>query len=211
MNGDDEETSHTGFDAIWSNLKWDLRINRGASWDCIRAQMLLIEYRLEQLVYSWTARFPGIAGRALWFLVRGSGSLFQSVLCQSNIPGTARIGRGVRLPHPQNLMIAGTAEIGEFCTIYHQVSIAWNGFKKRSPGRPRIGDRVLLGTGAILIGDISIGTDVLIGAGAVVTTSVPDHSRVTCGRVEISFRQPSGSAAEPGSQRHLADPYSIWR
>jgi serine O-acetyltransferase len=117
----------------------------------------------------------------------------------------------LRLPHPQNIIVAGFADIGEFCTIYHNVSIAWNGFYRVKPNSPKIGSKVLLGAGSIVLGDISIGDDVLVGAGAVVTRSVPEHSRVTSPPPEISARAPAGQKAEPGGEAHLRDPYSIWR
>ncbi len=193
---------------LWDLIRWDLRINRGVSFDSIRAKLLLIEVRLEQFVYR---RCRSATSRPLWYLVRFLGSIFQWFLCHSNIPGTITIGRGLRLPHPQNIILAGYAEIGEFCTIYHNVSIAWNGFKPARPRAPKVGNAVLLGAGAILVGDITIGSDVLIGAGTIVTRSVPDHSRVTSSRPEIAPRSPGERAAEPGSEQHINDPYSIWR
>jgi serine O-acetyltransferase len=192
-------------------IRWDLRVNRGLSFDAVRAKLLLIELRLEQYVYGKTQGNHGVFPTLLWVLCRFCGSVFQWLLSNSNIPGSATIGRGLRLPHPQNIIIAGYADIGEFCTIYHNVSIAWNGFRPTAPHSPKIGGRVLIGTGAILIGDIAIGDDVLIGAGAVVARSIPAHSRVTGGRPEVTTRYPSSQASEPGSASHIQDPYSLWR
>jgi serine acetyltransferase len=194
-------------------IAWDMRVNRGFSLDSIRAKLLLLEFRVEQFIYHKTHLRANVLILAIWYLYRLFGSIFQWALCHSNIPGSLSIGRGLRLPHPQNIVITGFAAIGEFCTVYHNVTIAWNGFNGTiTPTRsPKIGNRVLIGTGAILIGDITIGSDVLIGAGAVVAQSVPDHSRVTSVRPEISPRRPSAEAAEPGSERHILDPYSIWR
>lgn len=177
----------------------------------IRAVLLLVELRIEQYIYRNCKASP--ARRYIWYAFRFAGSIFQWLLCNSNIPGTVTIGRGLRLPHPQNIVITGFASLGEFCTIYHNVTIAWNGFNGTiSPEKsPRIGSQVLIGTGAILVGDITIGSDVLIGAGTVVTCSVPDHSRVTGGRPEVKPRRPSEKAAVPGSPEHIQDPYSIWR
>jgi serine O-acetyltransferase len=195
---------------LWYLLSWDMRINRGWSFDCIRAKLLLIDIRLEQYIHRKCCR-PRNPLAIIWYLTRFLGSIFQWFLCNSNIPGSTTIGRGLRLPHPQNIIIAGFADIGEFCTIYHNVSIAWNGFYRVKPNSPKIGSRVLLGAGAIVLGDLTIGDDVLVGAGAVIARSVPEHSRVTCARTEISPRTPSENAAEPGSETHLRDPYSIWR
>jgi serine O-acetyltransferase len=190
-------------------IGWDLKVNGGWSWDSLRACLLLIEIRLEQYIYRKLYRQR--TTRPLWFVFRLFGSIFQSLLCHANIPGTITIGRGLRLPHPQNIVLAGYADIGEFCTIYHNVSIAWNGFKPTRPLAPKIGDQVLLGTGCIVVGDITIGSDVLIGAGAVVTRNIPAQSRVTCQLPNIVTRPASETAATAGSRRHLADPYSIWR
>lgn len=188
-----------------------MKINRGLSFDSIRAKLLLIEIRLEQYVYRKTHPRSFALTIIFWYICRGFGSIFQWFLCNSNIPGSVTLGRGLRLPHPQNIIIAAFADIGEFCTIYHNASIVWNGFKPTAPLSPKIGDKVLIGTGAIIIGDISIGSAVLIGAGTVVTHSVPDHSRVTSVRANISSRTPSRKRVEPGSEQHLKDPYSIWR
>jgi serine acetyltransferase len=190
-------------------VRWDLCINRGPSFDRFRAMLLLIEIRLEQYIYQAVERHSGLPGMLYW-LVRFLGSVFQWFLCHSNVPGSVAIGRGLRLPHPQNIVIGRCAEIGEFCTIYQNVSIAWNGFEPTIAGRPTIGDQVLLGAGAIVLGDLSIGSCSLVGAGTVVTKSIPEFSRVTGGNPSISPRFPSSDAAAPGSERHLRDPYSIW-
>jgi serine O-acetyltransferase len=194
-------------------IVWDMRVNRGLSLDSLRAKLLLLEFRVEQYVYHKTHNRANVLTLALWYRYRLFGSVFQWALCNSNIPGSLSIGRGLRLPHPQNIVVTGFAAIGEFCTIYHNVTIAWNGFNGRITPElsPKIGDRVLVGTGAILIGDITIGSDVLVGAGVVVAQSVPDRSRVTSTRPTISPRGPSAEAAEPGSEQHIRDPYSLWR
>lgn len=192
-------------------INWDIKINRGMSFDSIRAKLLLIEIRIEQYVYRKTHPHSNALTIIFWYICRGLGSIFQWFLCHSNIPGSVTIGRGLRLPHPQNIIIAAFADIGEFCTIYHNASIVWNGFKPTVPLSPKIGAKVLIGTGAIIIGDICIGSAVLIGAGATVVHSVPDHSRVTSVPANISSRTSSVENVEPGGEQHLKDPYSIWR
>jgi serine O-acetyltransferase len=142
-------------------LRWDFKINHGWRWDSFRARLLLLEVRWEQLVHRNLSHRSFLCG--LWYLCRFSGSIYQWLLCNSNIPGTIPIGRGLRLPHPQNIILTGFAEIGEFCTIYHNVSVASNGFIPAKPSSTKIGSRVLLGAGTILVGEICIGSDVLIG------------------------------------------------
>ena len=190
-------------------IRWDLRVNRGWSLDHLRARLLLVEVRAEQYIYS-QLNTESTIGSLLWGVTRFVGSIFQWLLGQCNIPGTIRIGRGLRLPHPQNIVIAYRADIGEFCTIYHGVSIVWNGFVKMKPNRPAIGDRVMIGTRAIIIGDVEIGDDVLIGAGAIVPKSVPSSSRVINEPASIQERPIAPAAAEAGSVEHIEKPYSIW-
>jgi serine acetyltransferase len=191
-------------------LAWDLRVNRGPRWDSLRAMLLLLEFRAEQYLYHKIGR-PGHPLRLVWHASRFAGSVYQWLLCSSNLPGTASIGPGLRLPHPQGIIVAGTAELGAFCTIYQNVSIAWSGFHPTVPGLPRIGDGVLLGAGAIVLGEVTLGAYVLVGAGTTVTHSVPAYARVTGPPPTVTPRRPSTAAALPGSEQHLRDPYSIWR
>jgi serine acetyltransferase len=192
-------------------IRWDIRVNSHLGFEHLRAILLMIEVRLEQYIYQFSQRHPNGLTKLVWYMTRFFGSIYQWLLCNSQIPGTIVIGRGLRLPHPQNLIFRYHAEIGEFCTIYHNVSIIWNGFKDPVPCSPKIGNRVLVGTGAIIIGDISIGDETLIGAGAILSKTVPYRSRVVTSQPEISLRREPQVAAEGGSEQHLADPYSIWR
>ena len=191
-------------------ISWDMRVNHGWGWDFIRAKLLLIEVRIEQYIYR-KLFFRSKPFRLIWYVFRALAQLYQWFLFNSRFPGSTAIGRGLRLPHPQNIIISGYADIGEFCTIYQNVTVAWNGFYEEKPNSPKVGDQVLIGTGVTILGDITIGSDVLIGAGAIVVHSVPDHSRVTNMPPKISSRRPTEDAAEPGSERHINDPFSIWR
>jgi serine acetyltransferase len=196
---------------LLSLISWDLRVNRGWSLDSLRAKLLLVEVRLEQYAYRKLRPPAGRWRQMGWYLCRFPGSLFQWFLCNTNIPGSVTIGRGLRLPHPQNIIITAFAELGEFCMLYHNVTIARNSMKLTSSVSPKIGNKVLIGTGAVILGEIVIGSDVLIGAGAVVTQDVPDRSRITNAPSVIAQRTLSREVAEPGSERHLDDPYSLWR
>ena len=86
-------------------------------------------------------------------------------------PG-AKIGRNLFIDHGMGVVIGETAEIGDNVTIYHGVTLGATG-KERGKRHPTIGDSVLIGAGAQLLGPITIGTGAKIGAGAVVIESVP--------------------------------------
>jgi serine O-acetyltransferase len=198
---------------LLSLIGWDMRVNQGFHWDAIRAKMLLIEVRLEQFIYKNTRRHSNPLAQAIWLLCRGLGSVFQWWLCNALIAGSVELGRGLRLPHPQNIVIVQYATIGEFCLIYQNVTIAWNGFHGL-PTRelsPRVGDCVLVATGATIIGNVTIGARTRIGAGSVVTMSIPENSVVRSPQPTVLRVDTLPNAVIPGSEQHVRDLYSIWK
>lgn len=90
-----------------------------------------------------------------------------------SISPKASIGPGLIIYHFGGVIINGNAEIGRDCRIHHEVTIG-----NRQPGgpSPKLGDRVMIGAGAKLLGDITIGNDAEIGANAVVLNSVPEKA-----------------------------------
>ncbi len=92
-----------------------------------------------------------------------------SFATQSDIDPRATIGRGLKLPHPNGVVIHEDAMIGDDCMIMQQVTIGMI-----DEGEvPRIGNRVYVGAGAKIIGRVVIGDGARIGANAVVTSDVP--------------------------------------
>ncbi len=92
-----------------------------------------------------------------------------------SIPPTVSIGRGLLIEHFGGIVINSGVQIGEFCTISHQVTI---GNKVPGGKSPVIGNNVYICVGAKLLGDITIGGNSIIGANAVVLDSVPANSIV---------------------------------
>lgn len=90
-----------------------------------------------------------------------------------SIPVRARIGPGLRICHFGGIVFHPAVVVGEGCTIYHGVTLGDHGL---SGGAPRIGNRVMIGAGAKVLGAIEVGDDCLIGANAVVVSSVPPSS-----------------------------------
>ena len=91
-------------------------------------------------------------------------------------PGAA-IGPGLFIDHGMGVVIGETAEVGLDVTLYHGVTL---GGTSSNTGKrhPTIGDRVTIGAGAKVLGNITIGSDSRIGANAVVVKSVPENSVV---------------------------------
>ena len=91
-------------------------------------------------------------------------------------PG-ATIGKRLMIDHGMGIVIGETAVIGNDCVIYHQVTLGGTG-KEKLKRHPTIGNNVLIGAGAKLLGPINIGDKVKIGAGSVVLKSVEKNSTV---------------------------------
>jgi len=84
----------------------------------------------------------------------------------------ARIGAGLRLIHPTNVMIGAKVEIGDDCLIFHDVTLGTG----QIPGTPKIGNNVDIYPGARVLGGVVIGDRSMIGANCVVTRDVPSES-----------------------------------
>jgi serine O-acetyltransferase len=91
-------------------------------------------------------------------------------------PG-ARIGRRFFIDHGMGVVIGETSEIGDDVLMYQNVTLGGTG-KDRGKRHPTIGNNVVIGTGAKILGDIRVGNFVKVGAGSVVIRSVPDYSTV---------------------------------
>jgi len=92
-------------------------------------------------------------------------------------PG-AKIGRGFFIDHGMGTVIGETVEIGKNCTLFHNVTLGGTG-KHKGKRHPSVGNNVVIGTGAILLGPIKVGNNVKIGADTfIINKNVPDNSTV---------------------------------
>lgn len=89
-------------------------------------------------------------------------------------PG-AKIGKGLFIDHGMGVVIGETTEIGDNCTIYHHVTLGANG-KELGKRHPTLGNNILVGAGAKVLGSFKVGSHSKIGAGAVVLSEVPPYS-----------------------------------
>ena len=117
----------------------------------------------------------------------------------------ARIGRGPFIDHGAGVVIGETAEIGDNVTLYQQVTLGGTGFR-RGKRHPTLGDEVVVGSGAKLLGPIDVGDRAKIGAGSVVIHDVPASATVVGNPghpVRVDGERPSGPDAD---WAHLPDP-----
>lgn len=90
-----------------------------------------------------------------------------------SIPAECTIGKGFRIHHFGGIIFHPSVVIGDYCTLYHGVTIGdAGGYGKAA----QVGNHVMIGAGAKIIGEITIGNHCKIGANAVVNTDVPDYS-----------------------------------
>ena len=125
----------------------------------------------------WWYRIANRLWRAGWHF--GARVVSQSTRFWTGIeihPG-ATIGRRLFIDHGMGVVIGETAIVGDDVFIFHGVTLGGTSLKavKR---HPTIGDRVVIGAGAKVLGDIEIGSDSVIGANAVVLKSAPAGSRL---------------------------------
>ena len=122
-------------------------------------------------------------------------------------PG-ATIGKGLFIDHGMGVVIGETAEIGDNCTIYQGVTLGGTG-KDQGKRHPTLGNNVLVGSGAKVLGPFRVGDNARIAAGAVVLTEVPDNATavgVPARVVKVNGEkvgQPSSNALD---QIHYKDP-----
>ncbi|MEN2983868.1 MAG: serine O-acetyltransferase [Dictyoglomaceae bacterium] len=121
-------------------------------------------------------------------------------------PG-AKIGKGFFIDHGMGVVIGETTEIGDNVLLYQGVTLGGTG-REKGKRHPTIGNNVVIGAGAKILGPITIGDNVRIGAGSVVLKSVPPNCTVVGvpGRIIIQ----NGKKVENDALAHgnLPDPYS---
>lgn len=118
----------------------------------------------------------------------------------------AQIGKNLFIDHGMGVVIGQTATIGDNVTIYHGVTLGGKGGDAAGSKRhPDIGDNVVIGAGAQVLGAIKIGKDAAIGANAVVTADVPPCVTVTGIPARITGQR-AGTDCSYGLPEREADP-----
>src|SRR5512143_1087141 len=118
--------------------------------------------------WLWKRRIP--------FLPRALSQLARFLTGIEIHPGAA-IGAGLFIDHGMGVVIGETTEIGDNVTLFQGVTLGGTG-KERGKRQPTLGNHVVIGAGAKVLGAITIGDHVKVGANAVVLRDVPPHSTV---------------------------------
>lgn len=110
-----------------------------------------------------------------------------------DIHPAARFGQGIMIDHATGIVVGETAEVGNNCSFLHGVTLGGSG-KEMGDRHPKIGEGVLIGAGAKVLGNITVGDGSRVAAGSVVLHDVPPH--VTVAGVPAKVVGSSG-CAEP--------------
>ncbi len=108
----------------------------------------------------------------------------------------AKIGKNLFIDHGMGVVIGETAIVGDNCTIYQGATLGGTG-KEHNKRHPTLKDNVVVGAGAKVLGNITIGNNVKIGANSVVLKDVPDDCTVVgVGRIVNARRQQQAPSCE---------------
>ena len=133
---------------------------------CYPGLHALIAYRFAHRLYKWNIPLIPIMISYLTRIITGI-----------EIHPAAKIGRRFFIDHGDGVVIGETTVIGNDVLIYQQVTLGGTG-KESGKRHPTLGNKVIVGAGAKVLGNITIGDNVRIGAGSVVIEDVPPHSTV---------------------------------
>ncbi|MBV7272145.1 serine O-acetyltransferase EpsC [Clostridium thailandense] len=132
-------------------------------YPCIHAQ---IHHRITHFLYK----------KKFFFSARLISQLSRFFTGIEIHPG-AQIGKGLFIDHGMGVVIGETAEIGDNVTLYHGVTLGGTG-KDKGKRHPTVGNNVIIGCGAKVLGPITIGDNVKIGANSVVLEDISSDSTV---------------------------------
>ena len=165
---------------------------------CYPGFQALLYYRVAH--WLWQRRWH-LAGRFVSHLGRIATGI--------EIHPGARIGKRLFIDHGMGVVIGETAEIGDDCTLYHGVTLGGTRPTREQVSQkrhPTIGDHVIIGSGAQVLGPFRVGNGARIGAAAVVLREVPDGATMVGNPArQVSRRSPSAEA-RPAFQPYGVDP-----
>jgi serine O-acetyltransferase len=142
-----------------------------------------------------------------WFGSARFVSHISRFLTGIEIHPAARLGPGLFIDHGMGVVIGETAEVGKNVTLYQGVSLAGTSLK-REKRHPTLGDNVVVGAGAKVIGAIYIGDNSRIGAGSVVVRDVPPNSVVVGVPGRVTYKDGQRVGGIDLNQTDLPDPVS---
>ena len=155
---------------MFKKLKYDIEnVMKNDPAARTKLEVLLLYQSIHVLIFYRIAH--GLYKIKLFFLARLVSQLGRFFTGIEIHPG-AKIGKGLFIDHGMGVVIGETAELGDNVTIYHGVTLGGTG-KDKGKRHPTVGNNVIIGCGAKILGPISIGDGAKIGANSVVLKDVP--------------------------------------
>lgn len=186
---------------MFRNLRYDIRAILERDPAAISALQVFFLYPgLWALIYHRIAHC--LYRHHFYFLARMVSNFNRAVTGIEIHPG-AKIGRGLVIDHGMGVVIGETAEIGNDVTIYQGVTLGGTG-KDTGKRHPTIGNHVLIGAGAKVLGPFTVGDNSKIAANAVVLREVPPDC--TCVGVPARIVKRQGERIGVMDQVHIPDP-----
>jgi serine O-acetyltransferase len=153
---------------MFANLKEDLKAHKG-DWSC-QGFWVMIVYRFG----CWRYTIKSALIRKPFSLLYKVLYKFIQVITGIELPCEVAVGKNFRIDHFGGIIISGFASFGDNCVIRDGVTVGLR--RVDDPVAPQIGNNVDIGTGAKVLGGITVGDNVVIGANAVVLEDVPSNS-----------------------------------
>jgi len=153
----------------------------------------------------WIHRFTHWLYGLRWYLLARLISQWVRWLTGVEIHPGAQIGKRLFIDHGMGVVIGETAMVGDDVTIYQGVTLGGTG-KEKGKRHPTILNRVVIGTGAQVLGNITVGDNSRVGAASVVIDDVPENSTIVGVPGHIIFR--NGKRVVITNPRDIRDPLS---
>lgn len=154
----------------------------------------------------WMYRIAHMFYKKKLFFVARLISQFARFLTGIEIHPGATIGKGLLIDHGSGVVIGETAEIGDNCLIYQGVTLGGTG-KEHGKRHPTLGNNVMVGSGAKILGPFKVGDNAKIAANAVVLEEVPPNS--TAVGVPAKIVKQDGKRTQDLDQIHIPDPVQM--
>jgi serine acetyltransferase len=174
MDGVQDMSGRPGLGAL---LRADLAANRGNA----KGMVVLVGYRV-------AAAVRGTGRRPLWAVpILAVYRVVVDWVLGVELPPSVVAGPGLRIWHGTGLVVHANVRLGADVTLRHNTTLGAKGEAHDAPA-PVLGDRVDVGAGAIVLGDLTVGDDAVVGAGAVVVDDVPAGATVVGNPARILAR-----------------------
>ena len=166
-------------------------------------EVLMLYSGLHAVIYHRWANF--FYRHKMFFMARFISQTSRHLTGIEIHPG-AKIGKGLFIDHGAGVVIGETTEIGDNCTIYQGVTLGGTG-KDKGKRHPTLGDNVMVGCGAKVLGPFKVGDNAKIAAGAVVLDAV-EAGATAVGVPARSVKKADAVPCQDLDQVHIPDPIS---